>query len=437
MTANDRLADIIVNLKLQAQGQKEAIREITSSVNRLKAKFADLRKAANLEFKQNGIMSPKTIKAVKTAQRGLLIQQGKLNAANKRLRGYQDTLTRAKIAQEKLGNAAKKGVLPFQGWALSIMFLGQMVLRMFQQIAMAGYKVFQDVMHSVEDTVTGFDLLEGSIKYLQFVIGDAIEPLAIMLLPLIESFTTWIEENEELARSFIKWGIIIGGVLAIVGSLVLGAVGLYTAFSKIGQALVAIYNNPALMLLLALGALTWKAFKETPAAWEGIKESAADIWESLKGFGSALDSFISNSTSFENTWDAIAWTMLWVVKVLGNGFGNLVDFMTSLINKITIASIELKTLQDVASGKGFFVDNAKKRAEIASLQSEIDAANFRVSQRELEKDALLSGPSAYKEYREKIIVVQAPRGQYPGESESDYLTSIIDTVNSYSTVAAK
>jgi len=91
---------------------------------------------------------------------------------------------------DKQANMAHKAKFAFQGWALSVMFAGMAMQRAFNAIWQSGSKTFNDIMHSVEGTVTGFDNLNNSITYLQFVAGQALEPLADALVPIIDFHIT-------------------------------------------------------------------------------------------------------------------------------------------------------------------------------------------------------------------------------------------------------
>ncbi len=122
----------------------------------------------------------------------------------------------------------------FQGWAMSIMFFGMALQKIFTDIWKNGTKTFNDIMHSVEGTVTGFDMLDGSIKYLQFSIGQALEPLAFMMIPIIDAVSEWISENEGLTRTIVSTGLVLGGIFAVGGAGALAINGFLELGEKIG-----------------------------------------------------------------------------------------------------------------------------------------------------------------------------------------------------------
>ena len=65
-------------------------------------------------------------------------------------------------------------------------------------------------MHSVEGTVTGFDILNGELKYLGFNIGSALEPVVGFLTPIISAVSEWVQEHPKLRLT--GKGVIIGFV---------------------------------------------------------------------------------------------------------------------------------------------------------------------------------------------------------------------------------
>lgn len=187
----------------------------------------------------------------------------------------------------------------FHMWALGVMFFGMAIMNVFRQIWTFGQKTFQDVMHSVEGTVTQFDFLEGSVKYLGFTLGQAFEPIAALLFPIIDKISEWVEENDKLAASITGAGVAFGLFLFTVGTLVLGIGSLKTAFANVVAAYEALtlkFASGGLSgLLTTLGVLAigiaafillWKT------NWAGfrsfIETNFESIWITLKGIWSDI-----------------------------------------------------------------------------------------------------------------------------------------------------
>jgi hypothetical protein len=122
----------------------------------------------------------------------------------------------------------------FSGWALSLMFAGMALKRFFDTMWKTGSKTFNEVMHSTEGTVTGFDRFGSSIKYVGFMLGQALEPIAEWLVPIIWATADWISENEDLAR-IIALVFGVGGTLLMgIGMITLGLDGAVVALAKLG-----------------------------------------------------------------------------------------------------------------------------------------------------------------------------------------------------------
>jgi len=134
---------------------------------------------------------------------------------------------------KKQTKALKKVKTEFQGWALGIMFAGMMIKNAMDSIWRSSSKVFQDVMHSVDGTVTGFDLLNTSMAYLGYAVGSALEPIAEFLAPIIWMIAEWVLENQNVVTTLFPIISIIGTVLFLVGAAVLAVASLSEAWMKI------------------------------------------------------------------------------------------------------------------------------------------------------------------------------------------------------------
>jgi hypothetical protein len=126
----------------------------------------------------------------------------------------------------------------FQGWAMSLMFAGMAMERASKSIRQFGTKAFDDITHSMEGATTQNDLLQGSLKYLGYTIGEALDPVLGYLIPIVDKISEWVETHPQLTA----WGItllgivgtiaMIGGMwaLAIVNGLIPFITGIVTGF---------------------------------------------------------------------------------------------------------------------------------------------------------------------------------------------------------------
>lgn len=136
--------------------------------------------------------------------------------------------------QKALNDHLRGSYRPFEGWALSVMFFGMALQRIFNQIWTSSQKVFQDVMHSVEGTVTGFDQLNMSLDYLWYSVGAALEPFAYALSDIVSIIAEWVSENPRWTAAILGIMAVLGTLSAAGGMLVLSANGFYDLGVKMG-----------------------------------------------------------------------------------------------------------------------------------------------------------------------------------------------------------
>lgn len=218
----------------------------------------------------------------------------------------------ARKATERLNQQFKKNEGHFNAWALSVMFFGMLIMRTMQQIWKSSTQTFQDVMHSVEGTTTGFDLLQGSLKYLGFIAGQALEPLAQELIPIVLKIAELIENNEGVFRSFVKWGFIIGSILVVLGQVVLGFNGLVTLVKNVGT---------------AFGFMATKFFKVFPGMQSEIIRSAL-LWSNM---GTAAKIGLLGSVA------GIVLALVWIFKLkeaIGSWGGFFKGVLSGLIRAL-------------------------------------------------------------------------------------------------------
>jgi hypothetical protein len=166
-----------------------------------------------------------------------------MNAA-KRTKTYNNLWTanerfaaKSERAYRKLSSTlsnTKERELPFRGYAMSIMFAGMAIQRTFDQIWVSGTKAFQEISHSVEGTVTQYDMLDGSVKYLQYTMGAALEPVVGMILPIIDALGNLIDKHPELFKWIFIVGSVLGALFTIGGAGALAIDGFLNLAIKLG-----------------------------------------------------------------------------------------------------------------------------------------------------------------------------------------------------------
>jgi hypothetical protein len=152
----------------------------------------------------------------------------------------------------------KNQLMPFPGYAMSIMFLGMAMQRMFTTISKFGVSAFQEIMHSVEGSTTQFDYLNGTVKYLGFTIGQALEPVAAWLIPIVIATADWVSENQSLVRWFIIIGAALGTLAFVGGMWKLAMAGIVGAMLEF---ILVLFGGEAAILALKKGIIKVIALK--------------------------------------------------------------------------------------------------------------------------------------------------------------------------------
>jgi hypothetical protein len=87
--------------------------------------------------------------AFKEAQKGLTGIHKDAAAAETSMKKFDNASMHLEKTEKRLEKAMFGAKKQFQGWALSIMFLGMALSRVFNQIWKSATKTFQDVTHSM------------------------------------------------------------------------------------------------------------------------------------------------------------------------------------------------------------------------------------------------------------------------------------------------
>ncbi len=255
---------------------------------------------------------------------------------------------------------------PFAGWAMSLMFAGMALKRLFDTIWKFGSKTFNEVMHSTEGTVTEFDRLGSSLSYIGYMVGLALEPVVAYLVPIIWSIGDWIGQNQKLVSTVLIIIGALGTLLMNFGMIKLATRGFGDALSLLSggklTSLLGLITTPVglgILALIALGALAWTSLLKTPAAWESIKDSLSLLKEPLKDIYDAFESLVLTLfPDMDSALEAVAWYFAWLIhgivlgvklgiEVIGlfvTGFKGIVDGM------ILVTSVAKAMWKMIASG---------------------------------------------------------------------------------------
>lgn len=285
--------EIVIGLRVQLNNLKSAL-------NTAKKELSDLEKTLQKNMsKLRGAAKSAYMRGSNYQELSANIQKAKTNVAALEQQMY------------KTNNRLKRslGELPFAGWAMSIMFFGMAIQRMFMGVWKSSTAAFQEISHSVEGTTTGFDLLQGSLKYLGFSVGQALEPFAEKLVPIIDSVTELVNEFPNLTKNIIVGGIALGTFFFVLGTGVL-------AFNGFKQAALLFFGKDLITSLIKAGGVVgW--LKTTFLALKTVITSMS--LTSLLGIGGLIAGIIL--------------AVLWIFK-LKEAIGGWGEFFKSVLRGV-------------------------------------------------------------------------------------------------------
>ena len=235
--------------------------------------------------------------------------------------------------QEAMFRGLTKEARRFRMEFLGIMFGGQAIARTFGRIQRSAFKSFTTVMKTVEGATTNVGMLAANFEFLRFSIGqamnNALAPFMPMLINLIKAAADWVETHPETTFWAIAGAFAAGTALAVGGAFMLfifsmkeltglnftNLRGLPGALGKIGISLLTTPWGIALTALTAIALLSWKAFKETPEAWEAVKNTAEGLKEPLQDVIDSI-SLITDGVleGVTPSWEDLAWVIAFALS---------------------------------------------------------------------------------------------------------------------------
>jgi len=319
-----------------------------------------------------------------------------MNLANKKV----------KKSMRDLAKTGKKVKQSFDMNALGMMFFGMAMMRVSQQIWQFGTKAFDEVSHSVEGTVTMFDMLNGSMKFLGFVVGQALEPLAALLIPIIDWLAEWVMLNPELVRGITEWGMILGAIFMVGGTLRLG-IGAVIGDLKTLKGMNFEGLGAKISKGIGIVAVLW-SLKEAKDAYDSFKEGAwvdgllkaasaglmaAGGYRLLKGkkgggalfvLGIAFD-MVAKNTLFNTIANTLGRVAAWIIALFGTSFKYLGKSFKNVFHKIFAWAAEqyAKILDALPFGIGKPGANALREIAAAQRGKTVDRGDFGADMNEL------------------------------------------------------
>ena len=311
--------DLVIGIRYEIENIKDKFRtqktNIKKQINDLDAAIKKSKQRSTVGPEGAGMMTFKgQTKSTEEFKAQLEELRHKLKVVGvkeaKKLDPLKKQLTGAKHQLDQTNQSMKKAAGQFPAWAMSIMFMGMALFRVFQSVWRSASETFREIRESSDGATNGFAMLEGSLKYLGFTVGQALEPIAYMLIPIVDRFAEWVSQNQRTATSIALVVGVIAPLLMLIGQVTLGLNGLLIfgkklilTFTKIGfviksvaAIIVAIATLPAWAIAVIVAAvvgfiafLVWgfkggfKKIADFFSKWgKKFRSRAADIWGGVK-----------------------------------------------------------------------------------------------------------------------------------------------------------
>jgi len=276
-------ADVLITIQTQVsniakskQTVQDQIRKLTNDYQKqtstIKRQMSEIRQDQESTF-EGGRQGKRDMLAQKRTELAKLKEDytKTYSTLNNRVAGFDKRLKKGNQTLKQTRAQLRKTKNEFPSWALSIMFFGQLVIQTMTAIWRSSVRTFQDMAHSIRGTVTGFDKLTAAGTFLGYVVGQALEPIARFLAPIIMGVAKLIQKFEGTFRVLFIVFTIIGGLLTLFGLFGLAVNAIITGFAAFLKAVVILYKG-----ILLLGNLFKASFWAAVAT--KIKTIATMIW---------------------------------------------------------------------------------------------------------------------------------------------------------------
>lgn len=289
--------------------------------------------------------------------------------ANSSVKKFNTTVNQfAKETGGAMGGISKLGVKikqiseTFQGWAMSVMFGGMMIQRIFTSIARSGVNSFKEITESAGIAAVNIDGLAAGIKFLGFTVGDAINtflaPFMPMIFNIVNALGQWINDHPKLTAVIVLAGIAIGALMFAIGSLVLLIVGgllpvfLFLAEGSIPLAITmfkafGIFAATAIgMIVVAVAALAvmWifnfgRIRDFADSLIDGLKKGFMGLFNVLKGIVTGDGTLIL--AGFNQMAEGILGIFDGMVKFIINFFIDMFSFIITKPQEVFVKLLEI------------------------------------------------------------------------------------------------
>lgn len=339
----------------------------------------------------------KTVTSIKKLSNGMQEVQKRVIGSNGKLKSYTKTIEKQRSE--------------FQAWALSFIFAGMQIKAVSEQITRASVGTFLKISEGNNDASRAIIGLAANFKFLQFEIGNAIgtalKPLMPILTMLIRGVAQFVEKHPELTFAAIAGAFTLGTGIFLGGQMVLFADAVVDLVNKGGGIAgvlspFSIFKNPwvaaAIIAFASIAGLSWKAFNETPDAWNAVKGAISEIGRVFtEDLVPAIENMIKTIfPDFELNWENIAWTAAWAFRIIADGIKIIMQDLSALINGIAGVIKAFEALNSAAH-----LDFSSAKSSLSGAISDFSKAYSNFSSTDSSIADMFStasmGPMRYKE----------------------------------------
>jgi len=204
---------------------------------------------------------------------------------------------------------------------------------------------------------------EEATKALSESFGRLLLPLATELLKVGIKVTNWLNN---LSPGMKKFVLILGGLAAIAGPILLLLAGVATAFTVITLPVMAV--SAAVLALIAIGTLLI-------AKWDDITASLSGAWEGLKMMATDAAAWIGEK--FGSAWDFIKAGALGMADFVISAINSLIAPLSMVSEAMGLGSLQIPSVAtptspvSAATGtiQGQIVVSAAPGASVVSTKS--------------------------------------------------------------------
>lgn len=187
-----------------------------------------------------------------------------------------------------------------------------------------------DFARTSDGTANSMKTFTETVKELGIQIGEKLLPV---ITPIVQKITDWVTKFGELDSKTQSIILIIAGVVAAAGPLLVMIGTIITAIGTISTVIGAV-SLPilgivaAVIAVIAVGVLLYKN-------WDIIKEKAVEVWDKVKEVFTSMADGIT--TIFNNIKTAITNTVEEIKTAITDKFNAVLDAVTTIFNNIKTA----------------------------------------------------------------------------------------------------